>query len=130
MKVIRGSLGCFAIIAGILLCSGVSFYTLDRICYDSLSQRLPIYPNAEIVFRAHNLFSELGMGNTVITLHSDDEPDVVRAWYGRAQGEYARMALNSSNIITSTGQRIARADWSVTRDGDGTQIILFGTCVN
>lgn len=130
MKALRGGLGCLVIFLGILTCSGISFVAFDRICYDSLSRRLPFYPEAEIIFRTHNMLSEFGMGNTVITMHSPDEPDVVRSWYGRATGEYIRSALRSSNIITSTGLRIARADWSVVRDGDGTQIILFGTCIN
>lgn len=124
--------GCLAIIVGIFLCSGVSFFAVDRVCHAALSQRLPLYPGAEVRSRTHNLFSEFGMGNTVIVLYSEDEPDVVRSFYGRAQGAYTQTAVRSRDWVTTAGLRVSRADWSVVRDSDGvgSQIILFGTCVN
>lgn len=129
---LRGPLGCAVIVLGLLLCTAATTFALDRVCYASLSQRLPLYPNAQITYRQHNLFTELGMGVTVIMLDSPDEPDVVRSWYGRAQGAYNRAALESGDVVQQAGQRLSRADWSVTRaeDGTGSQIILFGTCVN
>ena len=128
----RGCLGCIGVLAMMLLCGAVTSFTVDRICYAGLSQRLPIYPNAEVQMRSHNMFSEFGMGNTVIVLHSPDEPEVVRSWYAQQTGGYIRETMQSGAFIDRVAQRIAQGDWDVTReeDGNGSQILLFGTCVN
>ncbi|GEM_PF-1086237 len=128
----RSALGCLMIVAAVIVCGGLLSFGLDRICVGYLPQRLPIYPNATVTFRDHNLFTEFGMGNTVLILDSPDEPDVVRAWYATQTGTFLRASLDESDPIVSIGRRIARVDWDVTRaeDGTGTQIILFTTCVN
>jgi hypothetical protein len=115
-----------------LLCGTITTFTVDQICYAGLSQRLPIYPDAEVQRRSHNLLTEFGMGNTVIVLYSPDEPEVVRSWYGQQTGTYIRGTMESGSFIERVAQRIAQGDWSVTRaeSGSGSQIILFGTCVN
>lgn len=127
-----GLLGCVGLLVMLVACLAITTFAVDRVCYEGLSRRLPIYPGAEIVFRTHNLFNEFGMGNTVITLYSPDPPDVVRAWYARESGAYLREALQSSDPIIQASRRIAQGDWSVApaEDGVGSQIILFGTCVN
>jgi hypothetical protein len=124
----RPIVGCLVIVVAIFLCSGVSMFVADRVCYGSLSQRLPIYPNATIKSRAHNLFTEFGMGNTAITMTTPDDPTTVRNWYGAATGAYMRAGLRGIN----PGFMLARGQWDVTRDPDnpsGSQIILFGTCI-
>lgn len=128
----QGCLGCVGVLIIMLTCGTITTLTLDRVCYSGLSQRLPIYPDAEVEMRSHNLFTEFGMGNTVIVMHSNDEPNVVRSWYGQQTGGYLRQTMESGGFVDRIAQRLARGDWDVTReeDGDGTQIILFGTCVN
>lgn len=128
----QGCLGCIGVLVVMLLCGTITTITVDRICYTGLSQRLPIYPNAEVQRRSHNLLSEFGMGNTVIVLYSPDEPEVVQSWYGQQTGTYIRGTMQSGGFIDRVAQRIAQGDWSVTRaeSGIGSQIILFGTCVN
>jgi hypothetical protein len=124
----RPVLGCLAIVVAVILCSGVSLFAADRLCYGALSQRLPLYPNAAVKQRVHNLFTEFGMGNTAITMTTPDDPTTVRNWYGARTGEYMREGLDSRSI----GFTLARGQWDVTRDPDnptGSQIILFGTCV-
>jgi hypothetical protein len=111
-------------------CVGTVTFALDRICYSGLSQRLPIYPNAEVRLRRHNLFTEFGMGNTAITLYSPDDPNDVRRWYGRQTGDYIRGTMDNGGTIDRLALRIAQGDWDVTADGTGSQIILFGTCAN
>jgi hypothetical protein len=109
-------------------CIGVTTFAADRLCYSNLSQRLPIYPNAEVKSRRHNLFTEFGMGNTVIVLISPDAPEAVRAWYAVHAGSYLREAVRNNTPF----YRMAQGQVDVTRnpDGKGSQIILFGTCVN
>ncbi|MEP7292717.1 MAG: hypothetical protein ABI835_13125 [Chloroflexota bacterium] len=123
------ALGCLVVGIAVILCSGVSMFTVDRLCYGNLSQRLPIYTNAEVVRRVHNLFTEFGMGNTVITLISPDDPDTVRSWYAVHTGSYLREALRNNTPFF----RMSQGQVDVSHDPDnpsGSQIILFGTCVN
>ncbi|NDJ62657.1 MAG: hypothetical protein GYB67_16155 [Chloroflexi bacterium] len=124
----RGPIGCVVVIGGIAACLGIASFSLDAICRAGLSQRLPNYPDAEVVSQ----LGSFGMGTTVIVLASDDEPDVVRAWYGNITGEYARESIGSTDPVVQASRSLTRADWDVTasEDGSGSQIILFGTCVN
>lgn len=128
----RGGLGCLIIVAALFICVSVSLFATDRACYAGLSRRIPIYPGATVQTRTHNLFSELGMGITVMTLYSPDDANTVRSWYGRNMGDAARETLTSSDPLLTAGMRISRADWNVARDesGSGTRIILYGNCVN
>ncbi|HLU12309.1 MAG TPA: hypothetical protein VK003_21705 [Oceanobacillus sp.] len=128
----QGCLGCLGLGLALVFCVGTLTFAIDRVCYTGLSQRLPIYPNAEVRLRRHNMFSEFGMGNTAITLYSPDDPAVVRQWYGRQTGEYIRGTMDNGGMIDRLALRIAQGDWDVTRDesGTGSLIILFGTCAN
>jgi len=126
----RPILGCLVIVAAVILCSGVSVIAADRICYSNLTQRLPIYPGATIKSREHNFLSEFGMGNTVMVLTSPDAPSVVQSWYSVHTGNYLRDALRNNTPFF----RMAQGQVSVTENpddptGKGSQIILFGTCV-
>ncbi|NJO82684.1 MAG: hypothetical protein HC828_07575 [Blastochloris sp.] len=124
---IRG-LGCLLVLAALFGCMGVSVFTLDRICYSVLSQRVPIYLNARIAVRQHNFLSEWGMGDTSMVLYSDDPPEEVRAWYAVTTGAYLRRALQNNEPFF----RMAQGDWAVetAEDGVSSQILLYGTCVN
>ncbi|MEO8393838.1 MAG: hypothetical protein ABI700_12675 [Chloroflexota bacterium] len=121
-------LGCLVILAAVILCSGVTVFAADRLCYGNLTQRLPIYPNATIKSREHNFLSEFGMGNTVVIMTSPDAPDVVRSWYAVHTGEYLRESLRNNTPF----YRMAQGQVNVTYDpanDTGSQIILYGTCV-
>jgi hypothetical protein len=63
----------------------------------------------------------------VVILTSPDDPDSVRSWYAVHTGTYLREALRNNSPFF----RMAQGQVDVTRnpDGDGSQIILFGTCV-
>ncbi len=124
----RMAVGCLAILVAVLLCSSVTFVVADRICYGNLSQRLPIYPNATIKSREHNFLSEFGMGNTVVVMTSPDAPDEVRSWYAVHTGAYLRESLRNNSPFF----RMAQGQVDVTHDPEndsGSQIILYGTCV-
>ncbi len=127
-KVPRTLIGCGLVVVLVLVCIGGAVFAVDRVCYASLSQRLPIYPNAGIVSRVHNFLTEFGMGNTVFVLYSPDDPATVRAWYAQQTSDYLERAMAGGDL----GFRMAQAEWSADRaeDGSGTQIILFGTCAN
>jgi hypothetical protein len=126
-RIPKPALGCGAILLLMFGCVLASFVFFDRTCYGYLSRRLPIYPGAEIVSRQHNFVSEWGVGNTVMTLYTPDAPEVVQAWYARESGGYLRQAIQSGDW----GYRMAQGDWAVAPDarGTGSQVILFGTCV-
>jgi hypothetical protein len=122
----RPALGCLVVIVAVFVCSAVTSFAADRLCYGALSQRLPLYPNATVTSRVHNLFSEFGMGNTVITMNTPDDPTTVRNFYGMASGAYMRSGGNGSLFFT-----LARGQATIAsgEGGVGSQIILFGTCI-
>lgn len=123
----RGSLGCLVLILAIIVCVSTVTFAADRLCYGNLSQRLPIYPNATASTRTHNMFTEFGMGNTVVVLDSPDAPDAVRSWYAVHTGDYLRRALRENTPFF----RMAQGKVDVYSDGEGgSQIVLRGTCVN
>lgn len=127
-RIPRPLLGCGLILFITFGCVLASFFYFDRTCYGHLSERLPIYPGAEIVSRQHNLLSEWGVGNTVMILYTPDAPEEVQAWYARESGSYLRRAMQGADWT----YRMAQGDWSVAPDeerGTGSQVILFGTCV-
>ncbi|MBL8132897.1 MAG: hypothetical protein JNL42_13640 [Anaerolineae bacterium] len=116
------------LVAVMLLTVGGVTVALDRVCYHYLSQRLPIYPGAEMRVRTHNFLSELGMGNTVITLYAPDPPDEVRAWYAVQTGSLLREWARTRPILYNIAQ--SSVDVSRADDGVGSLVILFGTCAN
>ncbi len=131
IRISRPVLGCLVIPMAILICGSTLVFAVDRICYGNLTERLPLYPNAQIVRRVHNLFTEFGMGNTVLTLTTPDDAETVRSWYAVNSGTYLRESLKNNTPFF----RMAQSQVDVTRDtespgGTGSQIILFGTCVN
>jgi hypothetical protein len=124
----RPILGCLVIVAAVILCSGVSVIAADRICYSNLTQRLPIYPGATIKSREHNFLSEFGMGNTVVVMTSPDAPDAVRSWYAVHTGSYLRESLRNNTPFFRMAQGQANVTYDAANDA-GSQIILYGTCV-
>lgn len=128
----RPVVGCLVVIAVMFACIVGSIVGINGVCTAYLPQRLPYYPGAEVVREIHNFMSPWGMGNTVATLYSTDDPETVRSWYGVQTGTFLRNALQNPTPITDLGRQLARVDVSITRaeDGVGTQIILFGTCLN
>ncbi len=125
-------MGCLVIVIATIVCSSSAFLTVNAVCSAYLPQRLPVYPGAEVVAQTHNFISPFGMGITTMVLYSDDQPDAVRSWYGVTTGTFLRESLQSGDLVTTFGRRVARVDWSVIRaeDGIGTQIILYANCVN
>jgi hypothetical protein len=121
----RAVMGTLAIIIAMLACLGGTMLAADRICAANLKLRLPVYPGAETVWERHNFLSRFGMGETVITLHSDEAPDTVREWYARHTGEVLRAKVNDRLF------QLARGEWVVdpAQEGSGSQIILHGTCL-
>lgn len=114
------------IVLGLMLtCLGGLGFTIDRICVTNMALRLPRYPGAEVVRERHNLVTSFGMGETVLQLHSDDDPDVVREWYARNTGEVLRANVRNAFF------QWTRGEWVVdpAQEGDGSQIILHGTCM-
>ena len=97
----------------ILLTVGGVLTGLDRVCYHYLNQRLPIYPDAEVRIRTHNFMTELGMGNTVITLYTADPPDDVRSWYAVQTGSLLREWARRWALPTRGWGR--RSTWSSGR---------------
>jgi hypothetical protein len=128
----KGRRGCLKTVRNIIIiimvmfgCSIVSTISLDVLCYDALTERLPIYPGSERTFEEHSFLRAFGMGETIIILDSDDPPEEVREWYGRASGRVSRE--NKGNRFFFG---FSQAAWSVTdaEDGTGSQIFLSGVC--
>lgn len=111
----------------IVLCLLITVLTLDHLCYTGLSQRLPLYPGASVVFESHNGPRIFGMGQTLMILETDDPVETVREWYGiNAGGATRRMQQSGQRLLIG----IADASYSVitAEDGTGTQITLSGAC--
>ena len=91
-----------------------------------MSQRLPLYPNAEITVQRYNMFRPRGMGETYIELVSPDDPDTVSRWYGSTAGRYSREAVRTNDFT----YRLATAERAIgwTEDRTGSLIQLYGTC--
>jgi hypothetical protein len=101
---------------------------LDQACISTLSQRLPLYPGAEIVTERHNFFTRFGVGETYMVLTSPENPTTVQSWYGGIVGPYMRQAAISNDPIF----RLASSQWRVRRDparNGGSEITLYGACV-
>jgi hypothetical protein len=111
----------------VLACGGSSILGIDVMCYNSLSKRLPIYPDSERTFAKHSFLRAFGMGETLIILETDDPIDVVRQWYGTTVGKVSR--ANRDNPVFFG---VSSAAWSVAKseDGTGTQIVLSGVCAS
>jgi hypothetical protein len=122
----RPVLGCLVVIVAIFLCSGVTMFAADRLCYGALSQRLPLYPDSTVISQTYNLFSAFGMGNTVVSMTTPDDQQTVRNFYGRATSTYMDSRGSGSPFFT-----LAKGQWDVSRgdNGEGSLIILFGTCI-
>jgi hypothetical protein len=124
----RAILLTLGIILVVFACGTISLLGVDTICWNGLTQKLPIYPNATVTLQRHNFLRPFGMGETVMVLESDDPVETVREWYGRTVAEAARGSDNEYNPF----YYIPSGRYSVTRaeDGSGTQIILNGVCVS
>lgn len=111
----------------LLVCIGGVTLALDHLCYSGLTQRLPLYPDAEITFERHSGMRAFGMGETLLILESADPIETVREWYGRAGGAAVRrMQQSGQRLLISMSQ----AEYSLitAEDGQGTQITLSGIC--
>ncbi len=124
----RAALGCVVLLLGMFVCLGTVTFAADRICYGNLSQRLPFYPDATIKMRSHNLITEFGMGNTVVIMTTPDDPETVRAWYAVHTGSYLRESLQNNTPFFRMSQ--GQVNVGANPDGEGSEIILFGTCIN
>src|SRR5215470_13853021 len=82
----RAGLGCLLILALLFGCVGTSMLVIDAGCHNSMTQKIPIYPGAQVVSTKYNFFRPFGMGETLVLLTTDDAPDVVRNWYGTTVG--------------------------------------------
>lgn len=120
--------GCLLVLVIMLLVVSGAFVAVDRVCYHYLSQRLPIYPDSTVRVRTHNFLSELGMGNTVITLYTPDAPETVRAWYAVQTGQLLREWARTQPPLYTLAQSTVNV--SLADDKTGSLVILFGTCVN
>lgn len=125
------AVGCVSVIGALVACLLTLVLAGDGLCYTGLTQRMPVYPQATPIFRQYNWLRPYGMGSTVIAFETDDPEGQVRAFYGRAQGEYARRALQFSNPLEIAAENMTRAAYDVVtqEDGTGSQVILFGYCL-
>jgi len=129
---LNGAFGCLLVIVLIMICAGTITFTLDNVCYAGLTQRMPIYPGAEIVNEEHNMFRQFGMGNTTLTLITPDDQDTVRAWYAGRNGTWLRQSLQSDDPSARLLRTFSQYQFDVSEapGGVGSQVILFGTCVS
>lgn len=122
----RVALGVLGLMVMIFGCIGVTTLSIDAACYNSMTPKIPVYPNGRITLEQHNFLRAFGMGETVMIIDTDDEPNVVREWYGKTVGAAYKAAQD--NFVPFFF--LANARYSVGRaeDGTGTQIILNGVC--
>lgn len=121
----RAALSVLLIIGLIAVCLGAATVAADRVCVNGFNERLPLYPGATVKWERHNFLTVFGMGETVMTLYSPDDPDTVRSWYARTTSDASKRAISDALL------RMAQSEWTVNRaeDGTGSQIILHGVCM-
>jgi hypothetical protein len=123
----RFVIGIVAVTVTMLLCIGGVTVALDSLCYQGLTQRLPIYPGSNIVFEQHSGLRAFGNGETLMIIEAPDPYDTVSEWYSRnAGGVVRRMQQNGQQMLIS----LTSAQWSLSSlgDGKGTQVTLNGVC--
>ena len=134
MNETRRGFGCrriliavIALTVAMLLCIGVTTVALDSVCYQGLTQRLPIYPGSEIVFEEHSGLRPFGNGETLMIIEAPDDYETVNAWYTRnAGGATRRMQQNGQQmLITLTSSAYSLI---ALEDKPGTQVTLNGVC--
>jgi hypothetical protein len=118
------AVGCLVLSALVLLCLGSTMFAVDRVCSDGLTGRMPIYPNAEVLWQRYTFLRPFGMGRTAMELRTEDAYRDVLGWYARTTG------LNAKTYGDTLGFRVTRVEWNVSpaQDGAGSIIYLVGTC--
>jgi hypothetical protein len=109
-------------------CAIVFTLAFDSMCYNVLSQRLPIYPGAKITLERYSFMRRYGMGETIMVLDSDDAVEIVRDWYGRARGRVSQQVRRDNTMNLFYGFTRAVASVTTAEDGTGSQIVLSGAC--
>ncbi len=127
----RAGLGCLAILGAMFVCIASFFVVTDFGCYNTMTAKLPMYPNAQVVTWKYNMFRAFGIGETLILLNTDDTPDVVRDWYGRTVGAVYQAAQQGKRndpffFLASARYTVT----SVPNGGTGSQILLSGVCAS
>ena len=128
----RGCFGCLGILLGMIVCGSIVYISVDRVCYTGITRRVPVYPEATQVWLTHNMLFEWGMGTTVATYESDNDPETVRRFYANNLRAFTQNDASSRNPLVSAYVRLTQARFDVTeaQDGTGSQIILYGVCAN
>jgi hypothetical protein len=124
----KTALGCLILLGLMLSCGSITVVSLDVVCHGALTQRLPLYPGAEVAHERYNMIRPFGMGETYVMLRTTDASDDVRQWYARTVAAYVRdRALSGGDV----GYRISSSRWQVRRSDDqgATEVVLHGTCV-
>ena len=122
-------LKAFLLIVGLFgSCAVVSTLAMDTICYNTLSQRLPVYPGATITVERYSFMRRYGMGETILVLNSDDATDTVREWYGHERGRLAQQIRRDRTMNLFYGFTTAVSSVTTAEDGTGSQIVLSGAC--
>ncbi|MFC1959529.1 hypothetical protein ACFLYO_02355 [Chloroflexota bacterium] len=111
-----------AMLVAIFLCFFLLFFTVDRVCNNSIKQWLPYYPAAKVISENHNFFRPQGMGLTVITLGSEDDPEVVRQFY--RDNTLAMMRGGVSRGLAALDSRVEPDPDNV----GGSLIYLYSEC--
>jgi hypothetical protein len=122
----RALLYTLVITVAMFLCIGGTAAAIDVMCYNTLTQRLPVYPDAEVTLLRYNFVRAFGMGDTAMVLETTDPPEVVREWYGRTFGAAAQAARDNHDPFFN----LATSAYSITAadSGSGSQIVLSGVC--
>ncbi|MEZ4672165.1 MAG: hypothetical protein R3E39_30020 [Anaerolineae bacterium] len=118
----RTLLSMLAVCLAMLLCIGGTTLGLDGLCVASVTPRMPVYPGATITSKWHTFLRQFGMGESVMILHTPDDPEKVRSWY----------AVTISEVLRQNGNKgtFGSAKWAVdpAPEGDGSEITLYSAC--
>jgi hypothetical protein len=105
----------------LLVCIVAAVGGVDVACSIDIAQRLPIYPNAELVDMEYTAFRPRAGGITRMWLLSPDDHQTVRAWYLKERQELLR---RNSGAGIATVRRVIEEN----PDGPGTTIYLASAC--
>lgn len=115
----RPIMGCFVIIAAIIVLSSVMIGVVDIICYSQASKFMIPYPDAEITHIDYNFLRAKGIGRTIYYMETPEDPLVIQGWYGRLLGE------------TAYDRNMTRVRYSANYNEDrtATEIVIASSCI-
>jgi hypothetical protein len=112
------------ILLAIMLCSIVSFLTIDELCHSEIERTLPLYPHAELVSQQNEFLRPRAMGRTYLVLATTDLAADVSQWYRDNRLKLTSHDQNESGRNLSPNG-LAAVSYRVAQDNVTGQTLIY-----